>query len=599
MSDMNPDLQNNESMINIGNITRKLMSQTVSMSEAMDQYQYHLVNIDTFITTVCIMRSKPGRIRSQVRVGSLESLFKHFHKNIFDQLCYILDEYLVTTIRNISRSPSFIDGYVEEFKKFECAQKRISFAYKYLDNFWRMQTDPEVYVCRVKQLFLIKWGQTVVHKFKLKTDDINTLTTFMTHLDSLIDKPFYDEMIKIPKPDSIYWTEFVDKLCSRTHYFYEDYGLKHVDLNTASYLTLIQNHMNRNKRMLESLKPKLANRIVKIINHQCITRLKAEILKGFEEVLKHERLNEIKIFYLFFKNTESIILEMLPIYQRESKNKITGILYKETEPQRFVSICKDMFKKYDYITHFCFNFDLRFDLIKNSVFTDVLNNGIGENSLEKISIKMVKVLDQITRNSDFIDSEQIRKIKNIIRMLTYLPEHTIFGNVYIRYMSTRFTDNVFNSKTETKLLNWFYKILDSHFVSQIKVILQDYDNCQKLNNEFLTRSDVSRCKMIPYYTILSANSVPKSSNNEIVIPSDINPIFKSFQNYYTSKYKTRKIVNHHTLSHVELDITSKQGVTKLHCNGCQAIVILLFRGKSRLSYKTISESTKLTKVKIC
>ncbi len=103
-------------------------------------------------------------------------------------------------------------------------------------------------------------------------------------------------------------------------------------------------------------------------------------------------------------------------------------------------------------------------------------------------------------------------------------------------------------------------------------------------------------KMDLSVNILSASSWPTYPEIPVVVPADIKAELDAFEKHYRAKHSGRKLDWKHALAHCQLKAAFPKGNRELVVSSFQAIVLLLFNGRSsdeRLSYEFIKAETGL------
>lgn len=98
--------------------------------------------------------------------------------------------------------------------------------------------------------------------------------------------------------------------------------------------------------------------------------------------------------------------------------------------------------------------------------------------------------------------------------------------------------------------------------------------------------------------ILSASSWPTYPTVPVIIPSEIKSAIDKFEAHYKSKHSGRKLELKHALAHCQLKAKFPKGNKELVVSSFQAIVLLLFNGKSadeHIDYNYLKEATGLRK----
>jgi cullin 4 len=98
--------------------------------------------------------------------------------------------------------------------------------------------------------------------------------------------------------------------------------------------------------------------------------------------------------------------------------------------------------------------------------------------------------------------------------------------------------------------------------------------------------------------VLSASAWPTYNDIPVIIPHDIQRTIDRFGTYYKSKHSGRKLDWKHALAHCQVRADFPKGKKELVVSSFQAIVLLLFNGKSledQISYEDIRAATGLRK----
>lgn len=248
-------------------------------------------------------------------------------------------------------------------------------------------------------------------------------------------------------------------------------------------------------------------------------------------------------------------------------------------------------------------------IVKHNFQDKRFKSGISTGISKALSPRNVsaKVIHQLSKFCD-VGLRQLSKaptdgtaLTNALEVFKLLPDKDTFAQVYARDLSRRLlTSKNCNLRAERHFIDGMIAILgETDCTTRLVAMLDDYSitKLQYQNLDLALGIDSS----IQFSAIvLEKKTWPDIPNlkQELIIPSALSEVLKSFQNRYAAENEKKKLHNldwsNYALHHLNINVKFDSGSKELVLNLFQATVLLAFNCKDTLLVEDLKKCTGLT-----
>ncbi|CAI2384531.1 unnamed protein product [Moneuplotes crassus] len=215
-------------------------------------------------------------------------------------------------------------------------------------------------------------------------------------------------------------------------------------------------------------------------------------------------------------------------------------------------------------------------------------------------------LTEEVKNYD--EKELISHLDNIIDLFQFFSDKEYFISHYFWYQYNRLlTQSHANYYAEKEIVNLLTKECGSNATVRLTKLIMDINLSQDLHSDFSSSDIVDQTGSVEMSTVILSSSIldnrkeisgERFMDEAIFIPVELELCKMVYENYYLSKYRSRKLHWLYQRGEVimETKFTPKPYTLSLNCY--QAAILSQFERKNSFTVKELQESTFLDKKKI-
>lgn len=203
-----------------------------------------------------------------------------------------------------------------------------------------------------------------------------------------------------------------------------------------------------------------------------------------------------------------------------------------------------------------------------------------------------KIRSTAKRNNDEDLETTVDKLLPVFR---YLREKDIFEAFYKRHLSRRLLlgRNV-SSDMEKMVLMKLKAECGPNFTKNLEVMFTDIEVSADLHPQFKDSDEYPTEGGIAFHVNVLAQGVwPSYASSDVILPANMMAYQEAYEKFYTASFSGRRLIWQNSLASCVVKGFFPSGTKELHINLLQTAVLLLFNGKSTLSYGEIAASTTI------
>ncbi|KAI4834836.1 cullin-1 [Plasmodium brasilianum] len=270
---------------------------------------------------------------------------------------------------------------------------------------------------------------------------------------------------------------------------------------------------------------------------------------------------------------------------------------------------KDENQKYDEnLSNNNITYDTKKRKIENESLEIIAHTSTSETA-SNITNNLIK--DQIDRDNlvtNENDSETIsimKKIADIVEIFNYTNNKENFFEYYRIYLANRLINNIYISlNIEKKFIESLYYLCGSQYTSKLGGMIQDIMNNNMLNNQFwdyidrkytTNKNELNSNYVKNFFSvkILNKGYWPPLEKTSMKLYDNFSKFIESFEEYYKSENKNRKLEWVYELSEVILEYPFNDTLYYLYCNVVNAQILLLFNKYKYINYDIVKNELQL------
>ena len=211
---------------------------------------------------------------------------------------------------------------------------------------------------------------------------------------------------------------------------------------------------------------------------------------------------------------------------------------------------------------------------------------------------IAKFIDSKLKSSNKGSSEEELEmiLDKALTLFRYIVGKDVFEGFYKRELAKRLLHGKSASiDAEKSMISKLKAECGSQFTTHLEGMFKDIDLShevmQAFRQSYENDADVKSIDMS--VNVLTAGCWPTYPAIAVNIPDQLKNLQNKFQNFYLGKHSGRKLTWQNSQGHCVLKARFGSGLKELSVSLFQCVVLLLFNGAEKLSYKEIAESSGL------
>ncbi|SBT80803.1 cullin-1, putative [Plasmodium malariae] len=380
--------------------------------------------------------------------------------------------------------------------------------------------------------------------------------------------------------EKMYEHDIEKKVLENIDSYYKKEGENWISkLNFDDYIILIENSIekefqkNKSLNLNEETCEKVTNIIVRILIYEKLDFLLSN-KKNIFDLLKNNNLRCLRRTYILFSYcTEAI----------EGLKRFIGE-YVKTEGNNLKEKYVDMSKNINTNT-------------STSETTSNITNNLIKDQIDRDNL--------VTNEKDSETISIMKKIADIVEIFNYTNNKENFFEYYRIYLANRLINNIYISlNIEKKFIESLYYLCGSQYTSKLGGMIQDIMNNNMLNNKFwdyidrkytTNKNELNSNYVKNFFSvkILNKGYWPPLEKTSMKLYDNFSKFIESFEEYYKSENKNRKLEWVYELSEVILEYPFNDTLYYLYCNVVNAQILLLFNKYKYINYDIVKNELQL------
>ncbi|QLL32211.1 hypothetical protein HG536_0C03800 [Torulaspora globosa] len=232
----------------------------------------------------------------------------------------------------------------------------------------------------------------------------------------------------------------------------------------------------------------------------------------------------------------------------------------------------------------------------DNVFSEFLNQQ-GKQATDAITLYL-DVLLKMTQ-----PKREIERVKNdleaSVKLFKLLSEKDLFVNAYKQQMSRRLLQHRSMIEVERWMVKRIKDELGVFFTSKLDGMLRDIGVSNEISRAFKNSIDEDRWPNALDFRpqVLTVTSwsfqAPSASENDIILPIQLEQLKLDFESYYAKKYSERTLQWAHNLGYIELGLQFDESYHDISMPIPAAVICLLFDKFDQLTLEMMEEQTRI------
>lgn len=533
-----------------------------------------------------------------------------------------------------------IQKYYKEWDQYTVAMSKLNHIFAYLNRNWikRQAEDGKEGIYDINTLSLVNWRDHVYVSLKdiLKNEILtiikqdrdgecvdhtllsNVLKSYLsistTQLNSWNNQK--DQKGLDPKDSNVKYdlyqegfeTDFIDE----TELYYTIESTSFLSTNgVCDYMKQVERRLIEEVKRVDVYIPKITlDQLIKKCECVLIDRHKENIRSEFTKLLDDDKFDDLKRMYQLLSRVENGCEPLRKVFEthvhKDAISKIEQIANAAiNDPKLYLDECIKIYRKYSMILTECFNSDVDFGAALDRAFRRCYN----DNQVSKISKSNAKSPELVAKFTDIVlkkgnknyeEQETESLLNDVMTIFRYLEDKDVFMNIYSKLLAKRLISGVSVSEDlEGSMISKLKSACGYEYISKLQRMFTDLSLSRDLQEKFknFTESKGRNFGFDMNVLVLTAGSWPlQASNNQFILPTDLQPCASLFNQFYTQQHNGRKLTWLSHLSKGELKMktsfTPRSGYT-LQCSMYQMGVLLQFNLSDKLSMSDLQQATGL------
>lgn len=214
----------------------------------------------------------------------------------------------------------------------------------------------------------------------------------------------------------------------------------------------------------------------------------------------------------------------------------------------------------------------------------------------KVGEMVAKYVDSLLRGGIKDDDEDVvmdDRLDQVLDLFRFVHGKAVFEAFYKKDLAKRLLmGRSASADAERSMLTRLKTECGSAFTQNLEQMFKDMELGREEMQAYKARLDENK-NVDLNVNILSAAAWPTYPEVAVIIPQQVKTALERFEVHYKHKHNGRKIEWKHALAHCQMRCSFPKGVKELVVSSFQAIVLLLFNQRDRLTYSHILSETGL------
>jgi len=418
-----------------------------------------------------------------------------------------------------------------------------------------------------------------------------------------IDRALAKRALRALSALGVYGEAFERVFIDASREFYRKEG------NECAAQTDVSDYLKHCERRLEEEAERCANYLdagtAKGLMHVCeqglIEAHIGDILdKGFVELMRRHRLEDLKRLHSLLSRMNGLD-RLCAAFVSYLKQQGTAVVKDEANDKEMVERLLAMKSAVDEILEKSFGrAGAGVDGSK-----DAFVNGVKEsfesfiNCRQNVPAELIaKFIDSKLKSSNKGSSEEELEmiLDKALTLFRYIVGKDVFEGFYKRELAKRLLHGKSASiDAEKSMISKLKAECGSQFTTHLEGMFKDIDLSREVMQAFRQshENDADLKSIDMNVNVLTAGCWPTYPAIAVNIPDQLKNLQDKFQNFYLGKHSGRKLTWQNSQGHCVLKARFGSGLKELSVSLFQCVVLLLFNGAEKLSYKEIAEASGL------
>uniref|UniRef100_A0A7S2W0A7 Cullin family profile domain-containing protein n=1 Tax=Rhizochromulina marina TaxID=1034831 RepID=A0A7S2W0A7_9STRA len=400
---------------------------------------------------------------------------------------------------------------------------------------------------------------------------------------------------------SVYEEDFEAHFLGATRNFYHSESMEYISQNTCpDYLTKAKTRLAEEQaRVRHYLNKSTESKLKQIAEAELIERHAKTLVdmenSGCVAMLHHNRIEELKDMYELFSRVPGT-LEHLRLCMCEYVKKLGRQLLqdqeKTKEPVDFVRRLLGMRDKYEHIVNYSFHAEKKSQKALKEAFEQFINADT------RCASYLVLYIDELLKSGlkGMSEDEADAHLEKVIVIFRYLQDKDIFENFYKQHLAKRLLQGRSVSEdAERSMITKLKTECGYQFTSKLEGMFVDMNVSKESMEKYReARRDMSSTRSLDGkptldVTVLTAGYWPTQKIPPCMLPLELVPEHKAFENFYLSSNNGRKLNWQTSMGSAEVKGLFGANRHDLIVSTYQMCILMMFNRAPTLSLREFSE----------
>ncbi|KAI6655075.1 Cullin-4B-like [Oopsacas minuta] len=322
------------------------------------------------------------------------------------------------------------------------------------------------------------------------------------------------------------------------------------------------------------------------------THIEAIINKGFDDLLRAERIKELHLMYDFICSVKNGEENLRAAFEEFIKKEGYELVRYPEKDKTMIKELLDFKKSIDVIIVQAFKDNGKFIISMKKGFEKFIN--MRPNKPAEMIAKYLDAMLIAGHKGASSDEELDTNMDKIMVIFRFIYGKDIFEGFYKQNLSKRLLHGKSASvDAEKAMLIKLKQECGPDFTSKLEEMFKDIELSMDLSHTFKEQSNKKQC-LDMNVNVLSKANWPSYQGAKVNMPIELSSSLGNFQTYYKSNYSGRTLEWQHSLGHCKLKANFPLRSKELHVSFFQTLVLLLFNSSNVITFQKISEITSIT-----
>ncbi|XP_053200258.1 cullin-4B-like [Panonychus citri] len=413
-----------------------------------------------------------------------------------------------------------------------------------------------------------------------------------------VDRSLLKSLLRMLCDLQIYQEIFEGKFLKATEELYAEEGQRLMqELEVSAYLAHVDKRVNEEtERLLHYLDHSTRKLLITCVEKQLISEHLSSILqKGLDQLLDENRLDDLSLKYNLLSRVKEGLHELCIHFNQYIKKRGKVIVTNPEKDRTMVQELLDFKDQMDLIVNNCFNKNDKFINSLKEAFEHFINQ-----RPNKPAELIAKFVDSKLRagNKESTEEELERLLDKIMVLFRFIHGKDVFEAFYKKDLAKRLLVGKSASvDAEKSMLSKLKQECGAGFTSKLEGMFKDMELSRELNLAFKQYRSNSKSRSLSgidmTVNILTMGYWPTYAVMEVHMPSEMVQYQEMFKKFYLGKHSGRKLQWQPNLGHCVLKAQFPSALKELNVSLFQALVLLLFNTKDKLSLEEIKQLTTI------